>query len=93
MCDMRDIYDSDVSSDRAFEQGRSNRFTTRERQVARLVANGLTNLQISEELFITEGTVKKTVYNIYQKLGVHTRVQFLLKFIELSKNNPQTHDD
>ena len=90
---MRDIYDSDVSSDRAFEQGRSNRFTTRERQVARLVANGLTNLQISEELFITEGTVKKTVYNIYQKLGVHTRVQFLLKFIELSKNNPQTHDD
>ncbi len=93
MCDMRDIYDSDVSSDRAFEQGRSNRFTPRERQVARLVANGLTNLQISEELFITEGTVKKTVYNIYQKLGVHTRVQFLLKFIELSKNNPQTHDD
>ncbi len=90
---MRDIYDSDVSSDRAFEQGRSNRFTPRERQVARLVANGLTNLQISEELFITEGTVKKTVYNIYQKLGVHTRVQFLLKFIELSKNNPQTHDD
>lgn len=93
MCDMRDIYDSDVSSDRAFEQGRSNRFTPRERQVARLVANGLTNLQISEELFITEGTVKKTVYNIYQKLGVHTRVQFLLKFIELSKNNPKTHDD
>lgn len=90
---MRDIYVSGVSSDRAFEQGGSNRFTPRERQVARLVANGLTNLQISEELFITEGTVKKTVYNIYQKLGVHTRVQFLLKFIELSKNNPQTHDD
>ena len=81
MCDMRDIYDSDVSSDRAFEQGRSNRFTPRERQVARLVANGLTNLQISEELFITEGTVKKTVYNIYQKLGVNSQ-QRLMDLVE-----------
>ena len=90
---MRDIYDSDLNSDGALEHGGSGGFTPRERQVARLVASGLTNVQIAEELFITEGTVKKTVYNIYQKLGVHTRVQFLLKYIEISQNGPQTPDD
>ena len=48
---------------------------------------------IEQNTKTTAKAVKKTVYNIYQKLGVHTRVQFLLKFIELSKNNPKTHDD
>lgn len=90
---MRDIYDSDLNSDGALGYDNSGGFTPRERQVARLVASGLTNVQIAEELFITEGTVKKTVYNIYQKLGVHTRVQFLLKYIEISQNGPQPPDD
>ena len=39
------------------------------------------NKEISNELFISEGTVKRTVYNIYQKLGVTTRVEFVRLFM------------
>jgi predicted ATPase/DNA-binding CsgD family transcriptional regulator len=47
----------------------------READVARLVANGLTNKQIGARLFISERTVDSHVRNILNKLGVNTRAQ------------------
>jgi DNA-binding CsgD family transcriptional regulator/GAF domain-containing protein len=47
--------------------------TRREEQVLRLVAEGLTNAQIAERLFVAEGTVKSHVKNVMRKLGVATR--------------------
>jgi non-specific serine/threonine protein kinase len=49
--------------------------TPRERDVAVLVARGLTNRQIGAELFITEGTAALHVKHLLSKLGVESRVQ------------------
>ena len=49
--------------------------TSREREVLRLVADGRTNRQIAEELFVTEGTAGVHVSNILAKLGVRGRTE------------------
>lgn len=47
--------------------------TTREREVIALVADGKTNTEIAAELWVTPGTVKKHLENVYLKLGVRSR--------------------
>lgn len=47
----------------------------REIEVISLVAQGLSNQQIGDKLFIAAGTVKRHINNIYSKLDVHSRVQ------------------
>ncbi len=47
----------------------------RELEVLQLIAEGLTNREIGQRLFITPGTVKVHTSNIYGKLGVHSRTQ------------------
>ncbi|GAA1145497.1 DNA-binding NarL/FixJ family response regulator [Kitasatospora gansuensis] len=48
--------------------------TARERELAGLVADGATNAEIAERLFISAGTVKNHLANIQRKLGVRNRV-------------------
>ncbi|UNO41583.1 response regulator transcription factor [Streptomyces sp. MST-110588] len=48
--------------------------TARESEVARLVAEGLTNSDIGAELFISLGTVKTHLANLQRKLNVRNRV-------------------
>ena len=49
--------------------------TQREREVLAAVAEGLTNREIGERLFISERTVGVHVGHIFDKLQVRTRVQ------------------
>jgi DNA-binding NarL/FixJ family response regulator len=49
--------------------------TRRETEVAALVARGLTNRQIAQELVISERTVDHHVANILKKLGLHGRAE------------------
>jgi DNA-binding CsgD family transcriptional regulator len=49
--------------------------TAREREVADLVAQGLTNGQVAERLFISPRTVETHVEHVKQKLGVRTRAE------------------
>jgi DNA-binding NarL/FixJ family response regulator len=49
--------------------------TTREREILRLIAGGLSNGEIAQELFISETTVKTHVTHILQKLDLRDRVQ------------------
>ena len=49
--------------------------SARERDVFRLIALGMSNSQIGQELFISETTVKTHVTHILSKLGLHDRVQ------------------
>jgi DNA-binding NarL/FixJ family response regulator len=57
--------------------------TSRELDILRLLAGGLNNRDIADQLVITEGTVKNHVTNILGKLGVRDRTQAALKGKEL----------
>ena len=52
--------------------------TPREEQVVALVAEGLGNRQIAIELNLSEHTIKKYLYRIFDKLGISTRVELVL---------------
>ncbi|MCK7626035.1 response regulator transcription factor [Streptomyces sp. RS10V-4] len=52
-----------------------DRLSLREREVLDLIAEGLTNRQIADRLFLAEKTVKNRVSAILSKLGVGRRVQ------------------
>lgn len=47
----------------------------REREVAGLIARGMTNKDVARALFLSEKTVKNHVSNIFSKLNVETRTQ------------------
>ena len=49
--------------------------TTRELEVLKLVAQGMSNKEIATELFISENTVKNHVRNILEKLHLHSRME------------------
>lgn len=59
----------------------------RELEVLRLVAKGYSNRQISEALFVTLGTVKKHLNNIFSKLQVNNRTQAVARARELNLLN------
>ena len=46
-----------------------------EREVLNLLARGLSNREIAEELVITNKTVKNHLSRIYEKIGVHSRAE------------------
>jgi DNA-binding NarL/FixJ family response regulator len=54
----------------------------REDQVVRLLAQGLTNKDISIELGLSQHTIRNYLFRIYDKLGVSTRVELVLYFLQ-----------
>jgi DNA-binding NarL/FixJ family response regulator len=52
--------------------------TAREEQVVALVADGLSNRNVALELRLSENTVKKYLFRIFDKLGVSSRVELVL---------------
>ena len=49
--------------------------TPREREITQLILLGKTNKTIANLLGISEGTVKKILYNTYKKLGIKSRLE------------------
>lgn len=54
----------------------------RERQIADLIAQGLTNQEIAAQIFVTLATVKTHVARLMAKLGVDNRVQVAITVLE-----------
>lgn len=59
-----------------------NELSTREREIARLVADGLTNGDIGERLHISARTVGTHLANIYARLDIHNRATLARRVIE-----------
>ena len=55
--------------------------TARELQIARMVASGVRNSAVAEQLSITEGTVKLHLHHVYEKLGVDGRMA-LVRYLQ-----------
>lgn len=78
---MSDLDGSEVSSvtpsqsDRDLPAAPLHDLTRREEEVLRLVAAGLSNAEIADRLYITEGTTKTHVKNVLRKLGAENRAQ------------------
>jgi two-component system, OmpR family, sensor kinase len=58
------------------------RITRREREVASLIAEGLTNAEIAERLVLAEGTVANHLEHILRKLGLRSRTQLAVWAVE-----------
>ena len=54
------------------------RLTSRELEVLKLVAQGMSNKEIASELYISENTVKNHVRNILEKLHLHSRMEAVM---------------
>ncbi|RFF26504.1 MULTISPECIES: response regulator transcription factor [unclassified Wenzhouxiangella] len=54
------------------------KLSKRERQVAELVATGVTNREVAEKLHITVRTVKEHLTSIFAKLGIQDRLHLIL---------------
>jgi DNA-binding NarL/FixJ family response regulator len=53
--------------------------SSREEEISRLVAEGMSNREVSHALHITESIVKNALCHIYEKLGVSNRVELTLR--------------
>ncbi len=59
--------------------------TTREKQIFKLLIHSYSTKEISNELNISEKTVRNHISNVIQKLGVESRLQALLELIRLKE--------
>jgi ATP/maltotriose-dependent transcriptional regulator MalT len=64
--------------------------TAREQQILDLIAEGLTNRQISSNLSISESTVENHIHHIFMKLGISNRSQAVAHAFYLRLNILQT---
>jgi DNA-binding NarL/FixJ family response regulator len=69
---------SEVPSLRIVNSAGNTLLTPREEQVVALVAEGLSNRQVAAELRLSEHTIKKYLFRIFEKLGISTRVELVL---------------
>ena len=66
--------------------------STRELEVFRLIARGLSNAEIGQELHIGENTVKTHVTHILQKLDLRDRVQAVVLAYQTGMFGPDAPD-
>jgi DNA-binding NarL/FixJ family response regulator len=57
-----------------------NPLTERQRQVAALACQGLSNKKIAKQLSVAEGTVKVHLNAIFDKLAVRSRTELIVRF-------------
>jgi DNA-binding NarL/FixJ family response regulator len=71
-----------VPSLRVVNASGSMLLTDREQQVVALVAQGLSNREVARELHLSEHTIKKYLFRIFEKVGVSSRVELVLYAVD-----------
>jgi pimeloyl-ACP methyl ester carboxylesterase/DNA-binding CsgD family transcriptional regulator len=64
------------------QEGRLASLSPRERDILARIAKGCTNVEIGRQLFISEKTVRNHVTRIFEKLGVHSRAQAIVRALD-----------
>ena len=67
------------------EDPRLKSLTEQERRILSLIAEGLTNRQIAEQLHLAEKTVKNYVSNLLAKLGMHRRTEAAVFYTQVER--------
>lgn len=65
------------------DRDKSVQLTDREKELAKLVLRGCNNREIAAAMYISEGTVRNYISNLYSKLGVEDRVQAIVRLQSL----------
>jgi two-component system, NarL family, nitrate/nitrite response regulator NarL len=68
---------------------RPNLLTKREEGVVQLVADGLTNRDISQQLNLSENTVRNYLFRIFNKVGTSNRLELALYSVQQRKDESQ----
>jgi|HigsolmetaAR204D_1030405.scaffolds.fasta_scaffold00130_26 DNA-binding NarL/FixJ family response regulator len=61
------------------QAGELEELSERELEVLKCLADGLSNAQIAQRLFLSEGTIRNYISSIYSKLNVHSRIEAVKK--------------
>jgi DNA-binding NarL/FixJ family response regulator len=69
-----------------------NALSKRELEIARLVATGLSNLEVSGKLGLSRHTVKNYLFRIFEKLGISTRIELVLYILSQAEPSETTDD-
>jgi DNA-binding NarL/FixJ family response regulator len=75
------------------EAARVTNLTERERDIVALIASGLKNKDIAEQLHISDITVRHHLTNVFAKLGVPDRQKLLLLAYRYGLNKPALHSE
>lgn len=79
------VLDSQVASsivNKLKQTPNNDSLTKQQLAIANLVAKGLTNREIAEQLFLSENTIKFHIQNIMRKLDVHNRIALVAKLMQ-----------
>lgn len=79
---------SEVPTLRVVNANGRSLLTPREEQVVALVADGLTNRGVADELGLSEHTIKKYLLRIFDKIGISSRVELVLYAMSHGENRP-----
>jgi DNA-binding CsgD family transcriptional regulator len=59
----------------------------REKEIARLAASGLSNGEIGQRLSLSQASVRKYLFRVYEKLGISTPIELVLYTLSCCKEN------